>query len=132
RHALSISAPAADANIQPQQACDWYMCPNGSQSTGDYPDCFCGIYPLELPGPTCETETTCPPGLVAVGTWPTCTCVTPDDGVLPVPIDPGWGPSPDTFNPGLGGVDVCNQFFTCPNPDMRMETSEGGDSCLCK
>jgi hypothetical protein len=132
RHTISSSVAVAHGSIRLQQdVCESITCPDGSQSTGNFPDCHCPPPIPEIPtSPTCESEAICPPGLVGYGSWPECACKYPDQPDPP----PGGGGSPDPYtpgySPGLGGVDNCNAMFTCP-PRMLMDVDESG-TCVCK
>jgi hypothetical protein len=69
---------------------------------------------------------------VRYGTWPSCGCARVDEPPPPPGGNGGSGSigSGGGFNPGLGGSDVCRQFFTCADPQMLpMEGSNG--ECVC-
>jgi hypothetical protein len=111
------------------QACTWVPCPGGADyAVGTYPDCFCNGEPVDVgvSGPqnsTCARDFQCVDNSrVGAGNWPACVCVGADN--------PGGGTSnPSDFQPGLGGVETCNQYYTCP-PLYQMDVGDAG--CVCK
>lgn len=128
RHALNLTVGVFDGAVRPQQdTCEGHWCPDGRPMVGEFPFCYCEEPP---PPPQCEMEITCPPGLVAYGTPPYCGCKNPDNPE-PGPGEGGGGGTGSGGFPGggLGGVDVCNQFYTCP-PYMHMAEGDNGE-CIC-
>ena len=134
--ALLTAAAAAlaiglSAQVTAQSSCNDIMCPNGAQSTGDFPECFCGLDRVERRepsrGPTCADVLCRDSRLVGIGEWPACTCHNPSD---PLPPPGSGGGGRGGFVPGLGGVETCKEHFTCP-PKFEMAVDEH-DTCVCK
>lgn len=79
--------------------------------------------------PTCERDIRCTdPTQIAVGTWPACGCIPPDDPENSSDEGPDSGDF-GGLNPGPGGVKTCEQFFECP-PRYQMDVEN--DVCVCK